>query len=244
VPKCKSRRGPLILIVVAFGIPYAAFAAFPEFRESLHDFSTGPGVANHPIGVRPSGAIQVPADWPLGADGSLTCMTCHSTLPAGKNAGSNLRGGHGHRKSAKAFCTYCHQDSGTGTAVHWQAVREAHVSAQDNRSTAQLSYEAGSQSCLACHDGVAAKDAAHSSIQSSGFGDRSRSHPVEVHYPMAGKMRSEVPLRPASSVPATISLAGGVVSCLSCHNLYSPDPQRLSVPIEGSQLCFACHDLN
>jgi|CXWL01.1.fsa_nt_gi predicted CXXCH cytochrome family protein len=224
----------------------SAFANFPDSRDYFRNTSTGPGVANHPVGVRPNAAMKIPAGWPLAADGSLTCMTCHSTPPVGTNAASNLRGEGENNRNSKAFCLNCHQDSGSGTAVHWQAVSVAHVSLQQNRDgSTQPLYGSESQNCLLCHDGVTARDAGHNSAQSmTGFADRSRNHPVGVRYPLSGKRRAEVPLRPASSVPKTVSLAGGVVSCASCHNLYSPDPQRLSVPIEGSQLCFACHDLD
>lgn len=140
----------------------------------------------------------------------------------------------------------CHQDSETGTGVHWMALTKAHYSLQDNRRAATAdSLVNGTRMCLSCHDGVSAPDAGHSSMQmGSDYSDRSRNHPVGVRYPFSGKTRAEVPLRAASSVPPTVNLAGGMVSCLSCHNLYASDSQRLSVPIEGSQLCFACHDMN
>ena len=41
----------------------------------------GPGVSNHPVGVKPSEAVQVPAGWPVDAHGSITCLTCHEALP-------------------------------------------------------------------------------------------------------------------------------------------------------------------
>lgn len=236
--------GPLILILAGIGIPMAASANYPGYRES--NSGDGPGVINHPVGVRPGAGMKIPSGWPLSADGSLTCMTCHSSSPMGKSAVGNLRGKGASQGNAKAFCLNCHQESDSGTAVHWQAMSMAHVPLQQFRDgSTRLSHEAGTQSCLSCHDGVNASDSNHKSEQSMGdFSERSRNHPVQVRYPFAGNVRADVPLRPISSVPETVSLAGGVVSCVSCHNLYSPDPQRLSVPIEGSQLCFACHDLD
>ena len=248
MPNRNSRPiGPLILILAGVGIPISAFATLPKSQDYSRNPNAGPGVANHPVGVRPSAAIRIPSGWPLAADGSLTCTTCHSAPPIGPNAASNLRRQGITDADPKAFCMNCHQESGSGTAVHWQALPNAHIMPEQNRkSSAGGSYDAASRSCLSCHDGVNAPDAGHSSSGQSfsGFGDRSRNHPVGVPYPFAGKMRAEVPLRPASSVPATVSLAGGVVSCVSCHNLYAGDEHRLSVPIEGSQLCFACHDLD
>lgn len=238
--------GTLILSMAGVGIPISSFATYPQSQESIRNPSVGPGVANHPVGIRPGAAMRIPSGWPL-ADGALTCMTCHSTPPIGKNAAANLR--HQGVKDAdpKAFCMNCHRDSGAGTAAHWQALPNAHITIEQNReSSARESYDAASRSCLSCHDGVNAPDASHSSSGQSfsGFGDRSREHPVGIRYPFSGKTRAGVPLRPASSVPGTVSLAGGVVSCVSCHNLYAADEHRLSVPIEGSQLCFACHDLD
>jgi predicted CXXCH cytochrome family protein len=222
----------------------AASGNYPGYRTK--STNEGPGVANHPVGIRPSAGIRIPAGWPLDTDGSLTCMTCHSHPPAGKDAAASLRGKGSSPQDPKAFCASCHQDSDSGTSVHWQAMPFAHVSAQHNRDdSARLSHVLGTQSCLSCHDGVSAGDASHNSIQSMGdFSERSRNHPVQVRYPRAGTSKTDVPLRPVSAVPESVSLAGGVVSCVSCHNLYSREPQRLSVPIEGSQLCFACHDLD
>ncbi|MFQ5415040.1 MAG: cytochrome c3 family protein [Phycisphaerae bacterium] len=45
-------------------------------------------------------------------------------------------------------------------------------------------------------------------------------------------------------MPAAVRLPGGRVSCVSCHDVFVLAPQRLTVPIEGSALCFACHAMN
>lgn len=234
------------IAAACLAIPFSALGTSPDSRNYFRNTTTGPGVANHPVGIRPSGAVHVPSGWPLAADGTLSCMTCHSAPPMGKNAGNNLRGNSRSGNDPRAFCLSCHEESGTGTAMHWQAVGKAHITLKENRDgSARLSQESDSRGCLSCHDGVMARDPGHRLAGSGGdFGDGSKNHPVGVRYPFSGKTRAEVPLRPAASVPATVSLAGGVVSCTSCHNLYAEDTHRLSVPIEGSQLCFACHDLD
>lgn len=229
------------LVPVFLAVPLTAFATFPDLDPPARHHNAGPGIANHPIGIKPTSAVRIPSDWQLAGDGTLTCTTCHYAPATGKDR--HLRGGA--KDDGKAFCMNCHADSESGMAMHWQAIAKAHITAQDNRDQSSRLSTDGSRTCLACHDGVSATDAGHNAMPGSGgLSDRSSNHPVGVRYPFAGMKRAEVPLRPATTVPATVSLAGGVVSCTSCHNLYASDPQRLSVPIEGSQLCFACHDLN
>lgn len=62
-------------------------------------------------------------------------------------------------------------------------------------------------------------------------------------YPNRPSRGVEAGFRPASLLPREMQLPNGVVSCVSCHNLYGREKDLLSVPIEGSELCFTCHDM-
>jgi predicted CXXCH cytochrome family protein len=97
-----------------------------------------------------------------------------------------------------------------------------------------------SRSCLNCHDGSAAIDAAHR----SGFWGRSKKgeHPVGVLYEKGEKKRRSF-LRPVASLPKSVRLAQGRIGCGTCHSPFSKEPMMLTLPIKGSRLCFSCHDL-
>jgi predicted CXXCH cytochrome family protein len=210
--------------------------------ESSSRFQEGPGASNHPVNVRPSTAISIPTGWPLAANGTITCITCHEGFPTAERFGAGtLRGD----ANSAAFCVSCHTERGpkTGAGMHWRAVSQAHPGSETAESRG-LAGAAISHSCLECHDGVSASDAGHETTdgRSGGFvGDRSRNHPVGVHYPPSGTRGVEVPLRPASLLPKSIRLPDGKVSCVSCHDVYGRGEHKLTVPIEGSRLCMTCH---
>ncbi len=233
---------PTIAITTSLGGP-------TDLSRRLHN---GPGVSNHPVNVVPSAAVSIPPGWPLDPSGSITCTTCHLSLPPlNGNGGTRLREANTASSEPRAFCMNCHRDSSGRSAVtaHWMAVPKAHIlraSFQDNSSSG-IAIDGASRDCLSCHDGVSATDAGHETGLSRGsgyFGDKGRNHSIGVRYPHAGKRRAEVPLRPAAALPDTVRLPGGVVSCVSCHDLYQPDKYRLSVPIEGSRLCLTCHEMD
>lgn len=205
----------------------------------------GPSASNHPVHVVPSASIKIPNGWPVAPDGSITCKTCHISVPAMNSAAdANLRGEG--RGDAQVFCAQCHRDNGSRSAssMHWQAMPRAHWWSDSADRSAERDFDRAARSCLECHDGVTASDAGHETPQSRsmGFvGDRSRNHPVGVAYPPMGTRGVEVPLRPAAQLPRSVRLPRGKVGCVSCHDLYSRDNDHLTVPIEGSRLCMTCH---
>ncbi len=247
-------RVPCLLIAFTALIfyPVTTFGGRPSKpSDSAMSGFQGPGAVNHPIGMRPSSAVRIPAGWPLAQDGTLSCLTCHTTLGGDLSRGNHqLRSAH-DPKSPQTFCGACHGESSGRTveALHWLAIGRAHTFADDEERSSEHGFNAtGSDAmCMSCHDGVTARDAHYHSSrdQSNGYvGDRSRNHPVGVRYPRSGTRRVDVPLRPMALLPKSIQLPSGKVSCLSCHNLYSSEPMRLSVPIEGSRLCMTCHQMD
>ncbi len=246
--RISSKTGISVLVVVC--IPMVSFAGWPAERGDTHrGLRRGPGVANHPVGVVPSSAVTIPEGWPL-VDGKLTCRTCHSDLPSSsRGTGATLREFGGDAFEPIEFCATCHSEADVSSAasMHWTAVGVAHVKA-DRSSTSRSRgvLDEGSARCLACHDGVNASEARFETSRTRrvGFsGDPGRNHPIGVPYPRSVEPGRDSRYRPASLLPEEVRLPGGKVSCVSCHNLYATDRARLAVPIEGSKLCFTCHEM-
>ena len=243
----RSRR-PIILVFAGALIPAAAVGTSGGLNRALR---VGPGTVNHPVNVVPSSSIHVPSDWPLAPDGSITCTTCHQTLPAlNGESDIRLRGSATGRPSSPAFCSNCHVDTGsrTGASLHWSAMGRAHVKADSPRSIGGGSMDRQSMECLSCHDGVSATET-HGGVAWSGFGagsmgDRQSSHSVGAAYGRKGQSRRGGALRPANTLPPEVRLPEGKVSCVSCHNLFERSKNHLSVPIEQSALCFTCHEMD
>ena len=239
----------LVLPAIVGSIPLATVAGSGGGRAELADMLRhGPGVSNHPVGVVPSAAIGIPTGWPLDADGAMTCMTCHSRLPAldgspGPQLRMNAAGGQ--------FCAACHQAEGERSAAsaHWMAVQRAHIRDDETDGNGVRSgglLDSDSRRCLACHDGVSASESAHATRWNRGpgdVGDPRRNHPVGVAYPARSQRERGGPFRAAGLLPKQIRLCEGKVSCVSCHDLYSDRPYRLAVPVERSALCLSCHEL-
>ena len=234
-------------------LPMAAFAGRSVgSRDLASRLRTGPGVANHPVGVVPSSGMTIPGNWPLAADGSITCKTCHAALPSlDGHDGPRLRGATESDRDSHAFCMNCHHEgaSRTGAGMHWLAMSRAHVMPEldDDETSSSGSIDRASGTCLTCHDGVTAPDTAYETSWNRGsgyLGDKGRNHPIGVRYPHAEARRRDPPLRPAALLPEAVRLPGGMISCLSCHNLYATDPKHLTVPIEGSRLCMTCHQMD
>ena len=250
---CKRRR-PMLRAVAALltVIPITALAASRDSdRRWMDKLRDGPGVVNHPVRIVPSSAVRIPKDWPLDGNGAITCTTCHAGLPDMRGGGKvRLRGDLSESADPQRFCSNCHSGNGQRTAagMHWLAFPRAHLMPDGDQSSAGAgALDVESRRCMECHDGVTAGESAYSTKWDRGHGsvgDKQRNHPVGVRYPAAGVRRGESPLRPAALLPQAVRLPGGNVGCLSCHNLYGREPNRLTVPIEGSALCFTCHDMD
>jgi predicted CXXCH cytochrome family protein len=95
---------------------------------------------------------------------------------------------------------------------------------------------------MACHDGVSAGEFDNATPWSRGagaMGDHRRNHPVGVAYPRNPRGSFRHP----AQLPDQVRLPDGKVSCVSCHDLYTQEPDLLSVPIYESKLCMTCHDM-
>lgn len=217
---------------------------------SLAAYRHGPGVVNHPVHVVPSSNIHVPSGWPLSPRGEITCSTCHNQLPGLEQSGNaNLRGANDANDQASSFCSNCHSAARSNEAggMHWRALRFAHIMPDRRASEARSAgLDDASRRCLECHDGINARDVSHSNAGggSGVWGTNKGSHPVGVAYPNGASRQRSSRYKPRMTLPSTILLPQGAVSCVSCHDLYSTVNARLTVPIEGSQLCLTCHEMD
>lgn len=244
----------ITVLMVLGGLPtIAAMGGSRRARSLAANLRYGPGFINHPVNVVPTSAILVPEDWPVARDGSITCLTCHQEIPSFDGSSSRfLRGTLDGEPETPEFCRNCHtagEGSGSAATMHWMAVGSAHIRSETPSSlrSAAGSLDAESQRCLSCHDGVTAAEShnAASPDRSLGYvGNRSRSHPIGVGYPSHTLRGSSASFRSAGQLPEKVRLPEGKVSCVSCHDLYARDRHRLSVPIEGSALCFTCHEMD
>jgi len=101
---------------------------------------------------------------------------------------------------------------------------------------------ASTASCLSCHDGLSASGIAYSSPGVLGAGFAHGSHPVDVDYDRA-TLKPFARYRPMASLPASLVLPEGKVTCVTCHDGSSPEAAHTSMPMDRSRLCFGCHDL-
>lgn len=225
-------------------------AGSSQFLRDLPSHFRGPGVANHPVGMVPSLRIRVPDSWPLGRGGTISCETCHVGIPMTSPAiDPLLRQLPDADADSRAFCASCHVSNklSDGRSMHWLALQRAHLTAESDsviRASGVIDLE--SKRCLACHDGVNAKDRSVSIGHRGGsirFGDPSVEHPVGMAYPPRPTFPPSSSYRPAFALPDSIRLPGGMVSCVSCHDLYGTSTKLLTVTDQGSALCLACHDM-
>lgn len=240
----------LISLSLGAGIPQASDSwRSGHQRSPASQYLHGPGMANHPVGVVPSHNIQVPEGWPVDVGGSITCGTCHYAFPSLGASDPLLRGSNGGLIEPTRFCARCHTSTSPGEAsgMHWLAVGAAHIKSNgEYPGRYSGGVDPASKGCLACHDGVNATEtssgaAAHSSFAS--FANERRNHPIGIPYPTGQRRGNGTEYRPASFLPREIRLPDGMVSCVSCHNLYAREEHLLAVPIKDSALCLTCHDM-
>ena len=100
-----------------------------------------------------------------------------------------------------------------------------------------------SMECLACHDGVLAREAKHRVF--NGNWQRVKSietilgaHPIGMDYDQYRWRKEYVPVE---MLPADMVLMNGKVTCVTCHNLLGKTRKYLAVDNDKSRLCFSCH---
>lgn len=99
-----------------------------------------------------------------------------------------------------------------------------------------VNAEGGTRECLTCHDGTSARPVSSCLRGNCPIGG---SHPVDKLYPPLGRENEFVPLGAGMATP--VRLVNGSVSCISCHNLYNPQPLHPIVDPATTDLCLLCH---
>lgn len=183
---------------------------------------------SHPTGFAPGRPL--PAEYPLEA-GLFTCLTCHTDHAARPHtrAGGLLRSGI----AGTQRCADCHD-----RRSHALAIDAAHLAWPGTAPAKDREVE--TRSCLECHDGSVAGDAAS---HRAAVGYRpGADHPVGITYrARPSRNVDEPPLHPPAALDSRIRLFGGAVGCGSCHSLYSTAPGRLVMDNHASALCLSCH---
>lgn len=197
--------------------------------------------ARHQVKKPPPPGMVVPPEFPLDADGNVTCGTCHTahgvSLEEAKQGDTFfLRASN----RGSAMCVRCHTEQsaeakGNHPYLPTPAAEGAHaVTCEDCHDVhgatekPMLARGAGDSSlCLQCHE-----DRGNDGVHGLAGGG----HPVGV-----------VPVT-ASPSSALLALGarlgpGGQVTCLSCHGMHgrARTDSLLLETSAGSKLCVSCH---
>jgi predicted CXXCH cytochrome family protein len=90
--------------------------------------------------------------------------------------------------------------------------------------------------CLSCHDGAISGKIAICTTDCA----TNASHSVLKSYPPAGRRARD--FRPLGDVrQMKIKIVGGMVTCISCHNLSNQEKYHLVMDNKNNQLCLGCH---
>jgi predicted CXXCH cytochrome family protein len=104
-----------------------------------------------------------------------------------------------------------------------------------------MRQQATTRACLGCHDGTSAAgvEVRRAGASTSRMHD---SHPVDVDYAMA-ELRRPSRFHTLASLPPSLVLPGGKVTCVTCHDGASREQAHAAVTTDRSRLCTSCHDL-
>jgi predicted CXXCH cytochrome family protein len=196
---------------------------------------------SHPVDVIPT--MHVPSNLPL-ENGRMTCMTCHDGDSDLHGAARTLHTGLLRDSSAQNFCNLCHSPNETTRAAqHGSAIGRAHLmwpGKRDSRSALADGFDAETQNCLTCHDGLMSQDIALS--RHARADQRLSEHPIGVRLAATGSA-SPFQLRSPGSIDHRIRLLDNqVVGCTTCHSPFSREAKLLVMPNDRSRLCLSCHN--
>jgi len=198
-------------------------------------------LTSHPVDVTPS--MEVPENLPL-EHGRVTCITCHDTSSTQSSAAlrsgpvSTLR----DPRINEAFCTQCHKTvERSRQSQHPLALGRAHLRGATTSGESAVSlgrFDAGTNLCLSCHDGLMASDAGTSPPQFDGL---LGNHPLGVSMRQSQGVSRDDALKAPALLDRRIRLFADKVGCNSCHSPYSSEKKLLVMSNQGSQLCLSCH---
>lgn len=198
---------------------------------------------NHPVYIRPKGFV-IPSDLPLSKEGLFVCSTCHYVHvkpDADSRDFPHLLRIH---ETGARFCMVCHQKNGNhGDNSHSLYFRRAHFPAGPLGFDQDTPLDYISRACLSCHDGSFVR---FPLVRVADWDGKSRLggfvrgiHPIGIDYEKSRRLRGGLKL--VTLLDRRIRLVQGKVSCISCHDPYSPRAFHLVMENTGSRLCLSCH---
>lgn len=228
----------LVLVLASAMLPEAPDCAATEPPPALSAECLGCHTdkkhGGHPIGT----TVPAPVSLPLGARRTVECTSCHDTGIDHHSRARPVR----LRMTVPGLCAECHgTPAPEGSArFHAVAMKRAHGSTNSRPPGTATDLDDASRHCLTCHDGSAARSViSDSTWAATGHQD---GHASGTSY-RAMQKRVGLQLRPESAIPGPIRLLDGRIGCGTCHSAYSRLPKLLQLPLAGSALCKACHDL-
>lgn len=188
--------------------------------------------ASHPSGLRPTRPL--PPAFPLDWKGDLTCSTCHRIHDEPTSLTRSTHNG-------KSFCLQCHNEAFFQRMRDggFSLIRSGHLDASPHTSANGL--DRYSVQCIGCHDERLAGEGLNVTLDGRGLirhASGSANHPIGVDYTSASRYGG---YRTIETIDQRIVLPDGKVSCISCHEGYSPLHGK--VLTTSRSLCLECHNL-
>lgn len=210
----------------------------------------------HPVGIKPSEHVRIPADMIL-EDGKLTCATCHDSLrqvgcvKKEKRAVTNILFLRGKQKSRNSFCFLCHFEETYKLLNPHDQVNEkgqiqeetclfCHSSIPDLqiRGPEKVSFVVQNPDayCIGCHHGF------------------TRKHPAGIDHLRIPSEKILATLETSiQRIGVELPLFKGKVVCATCHNPHQTGVIQFSAAATGTKRgnklrlmpglmqCVGCH---
>ncbi|MBW2255151.1 MAG: hypothetical protein JRI25_11200 [Deltaproteobacteria bacterium] len=161
----------------------------------------------HPVDIAPQ-EVTVASGWPL-EDGQVTCATCHSEPAHGGDFAELPSPWHrgGPYKRITEFCYQCHE-------LHDYTRNDPHHPEAPRSPT--------DPTCSACHSTLPETGAApaESNLRWDDTDACVVCHIGEVHYGVGMHVGNRVPEDVQATLPPSIALHDGDVTCWSCHEVH------------------------
>jgi len=161
----------------------------------------------HPVDIRPE-EVAIHGGWPL-EDGVVTCATCHAEPAHGGEYAALPKPWHrgGPYRRITEFCYQCHQ-------LHDYTRNDPHHPDEARSAT--------DPTCSACHSTLPETGAGptESRLRWDDTDACVVCHVGEVHFGVAEHVGKRVPDEIQATLPPSIALHDGDVTCWSCHEVH------------------------
>ncbi len=204
----------------------------------------------HPVDIK-ANDIHVPIDFPLSADGLITCVTCHDVHSSARNNCGGKTNFLRRQAHGKAFCDICHLNTLSAANAHEPVFSKAHFTSKYIVNNTGNTIDAMSRDCISCHDGSVGSSVelkAGNWRHSTNFlkFDDGGMHPIGMNYETTRRKNWKAALKPIDMVDKRIRFFGrghDKMGCGSCHDPFSRSKNKLVISNVHSKLCLACHGM-